>query len=363
MTYASNPMPFRIIQVASGREWRGGQHQVVLLARGLQARGITVSVVTGNGTELARRLVESGIPVDPVRWTVGADPRVALHLVRRLREPAILHAHDSHAHLLADAATRVRRAPVVVTRRVALPIAHRRRYRRADALIAISEAVRRELLRAGVEPARIHRIPDAIDPGETSSSGTAEAPASSDPARPLVVCMAALTPEKGIDTLLDAAALLQARAPDVRWRVIGDGPERATLEALRRRHRLDDVVELRSAGESAAAAFRSADLVVQPSRSEGLGSAVLQALALGVPVIAADVGGLPDALAHGGGVLVATDSPPELAAAVKRLIEDRVTYRRLSIEGRAAAEFFTLDRLVNATIVVYRSLAPIQGPS
>ncbi|MGH7633574.1 MAG: glycosyltransferase family 4 protein [Gemmatimonadaceae bacterium] len=350
-----------IIQVASGREWRGGQLQVFLLARGLHALGITTSVVTGTGTELARRLVDAHVPVDLVRWSAATDPRVTLHLVRRLRVPAVLHVHDSHAHLLADAAARFRRAPVVVTRRVTLPIAHPRRYQRAAALIAISEAVRGELLRAGVDPARIHRIPDAIDPGNTSlPNGVPHAP---DRTAPLVVCVAALTPEKGIDTLIDAAALLHQRAPTIRWRVIGDGPERGTLEARRHRHGLDGVVELHPGGESAATAFHSADLVVQPSRSEGLGSAVLQALALGVPVIAADVGGLPDALAHGGGMLISPDSPGELAGAVERLLEDRVSYRRLSTEGRAAADFFSLDRLVNATVAVYRSLASIQGAS
>lgn len=350
-----------IIQVASGREWRGGQHQVLLLARGLAARGIDASTVTGKGTELARRLASAGLPVEPVRWSAGADPRVALHLVRRLRHPAILHVHDSHAHLLADAATRFRDAPIVVTRRVTLPIRHPRRYRRAAAAIAISDAVREELLRAGVEPGRIHCIPDAIDPGDSTPPDAAGPAPGSDPGGPLVVCIAALTAEKGIDTLLDAAALLHQRAPAVRWRVIGDGPERAMLEAHRARHQLEDVVELRRSVESAATAFHRADLVVQPSRSEGLGSAVLQALALGVPVVAADVGGLPDALAHGGGVLVPADSPRELAAAVERLLGDAVEYRRLSTAGRAAADFFSLDRLVNATIAVYRSLAPFPG--
>ena len=198
--------PPRVVHIASGREWRGGQHQVLLLARGLQQRGVATTVVTGTDTALARRLEEAHVPVATARWTVAIDPRIALRLIGLLSSRTIVHAHDSHAHLLADFAIRVQRVPLVVTRRVALPIRNPRRYRRADALIAISAAVRRELLAAGVDPGRIHLVPDAIDPGDSEEREPPDRFPQGPAVSPLIVCVAALTREKGIDTLLDAAA-------------------------------------------------------------------------------------------------------------------------------------------------------------
>ncbi|MGH7593415.1 MAG: glycosyltransferase [Gemmatimonadales bacterium] len=351
----------RIVHVASGREWRGGQHQVLLLARGLHRRGIATTVVTGAGTVLARRLEDAQVPVEAVRWTGGLDPRVTVRVVRLLSSPAIVHVHDSHAHLLADLATRLRRAPIVVSRRVEFSIGSPRRLQRADAVIAISASVSRQVLAAGVSPDRVHLVPDAVDADVAPMDATTDEIATASRAPPLVVCVAALTREKGIDTLLEAAALVHASNPTVRWRVIGEGSERKALEARRERLGLGAVVDLPGGGSSATGAFRGATLAVQPSRQEGLGSAVLQALAIGVPVIASNAGGLADALAHGGGVLVPVDSPVELAGAVEHLLGNAAERARLAAEGRAAAGYFSVDRLVERTVDVYRSVTHSPG--
>ena len=82
-----------IVHVASGREWRGGQRQVWLLARELGRLGVTQVVVTGGGTELARRLQSSGVRVRAAAWRAGLDPRVIWSILKELRgRPAVLHA-------------------------------------------------------------------------------------------------------------------------------------------------------------------------------------------------------------------------------------------------------------------------------
>ena len=229
----------RILHVASGREWRGGQRQVLFLARGLAALpGLDVSVMTGRGTLLADRLAASGVVVHNVAWGPGLDPRVAIHLIGALTPNTIVHAHDSHAFALADAAARWRRVPVVVTRRDMPRITNPRRYRRAAGVIAISEAVRQRLIEGGVDAPRIRIVPDAVDTEDGRKVG-----ASGRGRRiPTIVCVAALRVGKGIDVLLDAAAVLRTTRPDARWIVLGEGPERGQLELQRasarpRRHR------------------------------------------------------------------------------------------------------------------------------
>ena len=353
----------RIVHLASGREWRGGQRQVLILAAGLHASAPVESlVVTGKGTVMAARLVAAGVPTYVTPWGPGLDPRVVMHTMAALRPGAILHAHDSHAHALADALARMRRTPIVVTRRVTIPIKNPQRYRRAGAVIAVSAAVRALLLREGIPAERIHVIPDAVDIAHVTAvrDWPPEVPPVAAGA-PLIVTIAALTREKGVDVLLDAAAQLHTTHPTARWIVLGEGPERAALEARSVALGIDQVVTLAGFVPGPEAVLRAATVAVQPSRSEGLGSSVLDALALGVPVVATTAGGLPEALAWGGGVLVPPGSAVELAAAVGRLVDDPAERRRLGEAGRAAAEQFSVDRLVQRTLDVYRSVAPTQG--
>ena len=352
----------RIVHLASGREWRGGQRQVLILAAALHdSAQVDSVVVTGKGTLIAARLAAAGVPTYVTPWGLGLDPRVAMYATAALRPGAILHAHDSHAHALADALSRMRRTPIVVTRRVTIPIKNPQRYRRADAVIAISEAVRELLLAADIPAERIHLIPDAVDIAHVTADRAWPAEvARVAPDAPLIVAVAALTREKGVDSLLDAAMHLRSTHPTAHWIVLGEGPERAALESQRAALGIDDLVSLPGFVAEPEAILREAIVAVQPSRSEGLGSSVLDALALGVPVVATTAGGLPEALAHGGGVLVRPGSPVELSAAVGRLLDDDAERRRLGAAGRVAAQHFGIDRLVQRTLDVYRSVAQTQ---
>lgn len=352
--------PLRVVHVASGREWRGGQRQVLHLAHGLLAHpGVETLVVTGAGTPLAERLAEAGVPVHLATWTMGLDPRVVRALLAAVHPGTVLHAHDSHALTLADAAARLRAAPILATRRVAFPIRHPARWRRVARAIALSRPVADRLRDAGVPGERIAIIPPAVDLDALARPRCLPPlPGIPPPDAPLVLCIAALTPEKGVDVLVEAAARVAGTVPRAHWLVLGGGSQRDALQ--RRIGALGLAERVTLAGEVAdpLAVLPAATLVVQPSRAEGFGSSVLDALASGVPVVAADTGGLPEALAGGGGVLVPPGDPAALAGAVAALLRDPARREALGAEGRAAARDFAIPRLVTRTLDVYRSLRP-----
>jgi glycosyltransferase involved in cell wall biosynthesis len=268
---SSGQAPLRVVHVASGREWRGGQRQVLLLAKGLAAiPGVYTSVVTGTGTILAERLTAAGITLHGVTWSMGLDPRVVATLLGELTPGTIVHAHDSHAHTLADAAIRLRKAHMIVTRRVDFPIRQASRWQRVERAIALSTPVRDRLLTVGVPRDRITIVPPAVDLEmlDPLPPWPAAVPMRQ-PGAQFVVCVAALTPEKGIDVLLEAAARLHATHPHVRWLVLGDGPQHDAIVAKRRSLDLDQVVELAGHIEHPEAVVALAQVLVQPSRSEG----------------------------------------------------------------------------------------------
>lgn len=352
----------RVVHVASGREWRGGQRQVWLLARELHRAGdLSQVVVTGAGSELAGRLRAGGIPTREVEWRAGLDPRALLGIRAELRHgAALLHAHDAHALTLAGLARWGTGVPLVVTRRVDFPLRRLGFWRRADRIIAISEAVAAVLRSDGIDPRRIVVVHSGVD---------LEAAERAEPLgirqrlkvptdAVLAVSVGALVPHKDHETLLRAAALLEARCPKLHWAIAGQGPLRDDLEALLDELGLRHRVHLLGQIADPLRLIADADLFVMSSREEGLGTSVVDAMARGIPVASTTAGGLPEMLGDGAGLLVPPGDPAALAEAVARLAGDDQLRRVLESRGRAAARRFSAERMAGEVRTVYRSCVP-----
>ncbi|HYK83639.1 MAG TPA: glycosyltransferase [Gemmatimonadales bacterium] len=296
----------RVLHVDSGREYRGGQNQVRLLARELGGVPEVVQrVLTRRGSELARRLAAHGVAVWDVPWGPSLDPRALWQLRRALTRfaPHVVHAHDSHALQLAHWARRlVERgggAPALVaTRRVDFHVRPRSVWFRADRVIAISEAVKAVLVADGVAGGAIAVVPSGIDPEEVVRAAARpldiRARLGVAPGTPLAVNVAALVDHKDQRTLIRAALAARTSRPDLHWAVAGEGELRRALAAEITRLSLEDRVHLLGYVPEADALIREADVFVMSSKEEGLGSVVLHALALGRPVVATRGGGLPE---------------------------------------------------------------------
>lgn len=353
-------MKLRVVQVASGREWRGGQNQVLLLARALEHAGeVRQTVVTGRNSLLAERLEAAGVRVHRCGWRGAFDPRALAAVWRAARESgSILHAHDAHALVLAGLA-RGRHQRLVVTRRVDFHLRRPGYWVRADRVIAISQAVRDILLRDGVAARRI----SVIHSGINAAAVRALPPVGLrqrlglKPDSPLVLNIAALVPHKDQRTLLAAAAALHQRRPDVHWAIAGEGPLRPELEATIARLALGNRVHLLGEVPGAAALLQEADVFVLSSREEGLGTSVLDAMAAHVPVAATCAGGIPEMLEGTAGLLVPQGDGEALARAVLTLLTDPTTRSRVLAQADARLTAFTDTRMAAEVMRVYRSLS------
>ncbi|HET7789863.1 MAG TPA: glycosyltransferase [Gemmatimonadales bacterium] len=306
----------RVLHVDSGRVWRGGQNQVRLLLRELARKPeVHQSLFTKHGSELARRAGELAVSVTGVRWTFGMDPwaawRLAWHLVSA--RPQIVHAHDSHALsviLLAFAMTEravvkrwargYERPRLIVTRRVDFHLRHARSWRRADRIIAISAAVKAMLVRDGIPDRDVVVVPSGIDAEEVRHAARRPSNVRSrlglSPDALVAANVAALVDHKDQLTLVRAAARARALAPGLHWVIAGEGERRRLLEREIAAQGVADRVHLLGYVEEADALIREADVFVMSSKEEGLGSVVLDALALERPVVATAGGGLPEIL-------------------------------------------------------------------
>lgn len=187
-----------------------------------------------------------------------------------------------------------------------------RRCRLADAVVAISPAVRAELLAAGYDPARVYDLPNGVpvppEPWQPRPGGS-DSPRASFVGR--------LAPEKGLDILIAAWPLVLAEQPRARLVLIGEGPERPALEAQIHRLGLVASVELPGSSPDPTPLLRQSDLFVLPSREEGMSLALLEAMALGLPVVATAIPGNLRLLSDPPlGHLSPPDDPPALARAL-----------------------------------------------
>jgi glycosyltransferase involved in cell wall biosynthesis len=221
-----------------------------------------------------------------------------------------------------------------------------------DSVFAVSEstlesmpaAVRRraEVLVHGVDL-------EAVRSARGSASGVREE-LGVGPGRWLVVTVANLRAEKGYDVLLEATRHLVERGVDLEVVAVGGGPLDHALRQLHQQLGLEDRFRFLGSREDAWRLMAAGDLFVLASRAEGLPVALMEALALGIPVVATAVGGIPDVVEDGAnGRLVPPDQPQQLAEAVAGLLGDADTRRRLGREGLATSSRFDA-RLATAAI-------------
>jgi glycosyltransferase involved in cell wall biosynthesis len=349
-----------VLHVDAGREWRGGQNQLRLLARELEGAGcVRQTVATRPDSRLATEVRGAGVEVRPLSWRIGFDPRAVVGLSRAAARRDLLHAHSSHALQAAVAALALSGAPcrLVASRRTPFPPTSPGVWRRADVVLAVSSHVAGVLVRSGLEPRRVRVVHDGVDPDELrpGRSGALRTAAGVKDEVTLVGALGALTRTKDHATFLRAAARVAERRPDVHFVVVGEGPERARLERRVREVGLEGRFHLPGHVEKAGRSLPDLDLFVMPSRDEGLGSAVLEAVAAGVPALVVRAGGLAD-VARAGLPSVPPGDPEALAGAMARLLGDAAARRDAVRAGERALPGFTAAAMAAGTLRTYREV-------
>ncbi len=350
--------------VDSERIWRGGQDQLFTLLRGLTLMGYEVCLVCHPRTLLEKRAREARVRVYPLAFWRGVAPLYMIKfwvLLRRLR-PDILAFNTPRPILPCNLASRFSSVRArIIFRRVNFPLRHniitRLKYTWGiDSIVAISESICSQLIAGGIPASKISTIYEGIDltPYPPDRQGTVRRPGE----LRIVGTLAHLSPEKGLSYLIDAAALIPGIADRARFVVVGDGRCRRDLEHQVRKNRLEKCFEFAGFHDVPTKQLSRFDIFVLPSLSEGLSSAILNAMAASLPVIATEVGGIPELIRDGeNGLLVPPADSKALARALDDLISNPERAVRMGRRGREIAqERFTLERKISETERLCRSI-------
>lgn len=345
-----------------GPQWRGGQHQALLLLHGLRSRGHAAELVALRGAPLARRAAADGITVHEVAPRL-ARPHAALTLRRLLTQKRydIVHAHEAHALTAAWWAGAHRRAALVASRRVAYRLNSPGRYRAARRVLAVSQFVAETVVASGLTRDNVSVIHDGVElPPLASPQEKRETRRSFgiDDSAPLLGCVGYLLPEKGHEHLIRALPAIRSQFPQVRLLLAGSGPCEPELKSLTRSLGVEPTIRFAGFVQDVERVYRALDVFVFPSLAEPLGSSLLAAMAHGLPVVAAAGGAVPEIVDDKRtGLLVPPADAASLASAVADLLRDSTRAAALGAAARQSIlDHFTADRMVENTLHLYQEL-------
>jgi glycosyltransferase involved in cell wall biosynthesis len=357
----------RSVHLDTARTWRGGQNQVLLTVTGLSELGHTAVLVAHEAGELRRRASEG------LRF-VGFAPRSEfdVHAAWQLAKifgdvrPDVVHAHDPMAVSLTAMALQMKTglpAPplVVASRRVDFHLKRHAfskwKYGHVDVFIAASQLIATILVDDGIPADKIEVVHDGVNIAAIDKQPVVDAHAAFwlPKGTPLVGNVAALAAHKGQQYLIAAAARVVRELPDTRFLILGEGELRETLERQIKDLGLDRHVFLTGFRGDVVGLMKSFDVFAMSSVTEGLGSAVLEAMACERPVVATKAGGIPEAVRDGEtGVLVPPHDEAALAAGIVQLLKDPSMRKRFGQAGRErVVSEFSVERLVTGTARVY----------
>jgi glycosyltransferase involved in cell wall biosynthesis len=364
--------PLTILHSESSAGWGGQEIRVFSEVCWLRRRGHSASLVVPPGSLLGERAERADVPVAWIAMPRALDPFAVARIAGRLRRERaqVLVTHSSVDAWTAGLAARLVGVPVVRMRHLSVPVRTNPVSRAVytvlcDRIVTTGEAIRTLLVqRLRVPPAKVVSIPTGVAP-------EAFHPSRADPLRlrrelglshetPLLGMIAVLRSWKGHLVFLQALRRVRETHPDVRAVLAGEGPFRPVIQDAIRAHGLTAHVHMLGHREDVAEVLSGLDVVVSASTAaEGIPQALLQALAMRRPVVASDVGGIPEVI-HTGvtGWLVPPGDPTALAEAILEALTDRARAQRMGEQGRQVVEAeYSLESMGRRVEQLYRRVA------
>ena len=369
----------RILHIITRLDVGGSSENTILSVTRMPPEEFACGLVSGRTIEpspgIARCLAERNI-----QWAVVPALRREIHplrdlcalkaLRRQVREerPKIVHTHSSKAGFLGRLAARLEHVPHIVhtphghvfggyfspaATRVFIGL-ERLAARWTDRIVTLTDAEAAQHLALGIgRPGQFITIASGVDLGNIASA----APVRLAPHGPVIGTVGRLTSIKGHQHLIDAVPEILRRCPAAHIVLVGDGELRQALAERTRRLGVDSRVIFTGYREDIPALIAGMDVFVLPSLNEGMGRVLVMAMALGKPIVAASVGGVPELLAKGeAGILVPPADPRALADAICTLLADPVRAKTLGAAGRRRAPAYSADAMVQALARLYREV-------
>ena len=357
-----------ILHLSTAKSWRGGEQQIANLIKELENKGINQLVVCPSGTPLEKHCSNNKYPCQSFNKRFGLDPFFAWKVYKASKKfkTTIVHAHDAQAHTTAvfNAFFLLSKPIIVINRRVIFPIKNslftkfKYNYSKVQKVICVSKAVKKEVIKT-VPEAKTIVIPSSILLSNKTQlkSGLLRNELQTPKDSKIIGTLAALTHEKGIDTFLETAQLLLKENKNYHFVIIGTGKLLTKLKDQTIELNIDSYVSFMGFRSNIKELLLDIDLLLFTSKSEGLGTSLLEACEMKVPIIAYNTGGIPEIIKHKEtGYLIEEYTPLEFAKGVNEVLSNNTLRQTIIKQAVFGLNEFSTLKMAESTLDVYNHL-------
>lgn len=362
------PEEINVLHLSSEKSWRGGEQQIAYLIQELNCLGINNQVACRRHSAFEIYYQRQHRPFVSLPFANGIDLYTALAIKNLCRQQNIdlVHIHSAKSHSIAVlSATLGNPTPMVLSRRVDFPIRQNRstqwKYNHPSIrkIVCVSEAIER-IVRRGIKvPDKCTTVYSGVDIHRFRPPiGFLRKRFSLDDTTLLVVNTSAIADHKDYFTFVDTAQAFQSSGLDARFIIIGDGPEREAIRQYIAQRNLESTVLMTGFINNLEEVLPEADIFLITSKTEGLGTSVLDAFACRVPVVATRAGGIPEMVIHQQtGLLAEIGDATMLAKHLETIMQKAALKERLIKNAyQHLLNHFTKEKMAQGTVNIYQSL-------
>lgn len=359
----------KVLHLSSERTWRGGEQQIAYLIAELNKKGIENLVACRKNSAFNRYCKAHNIDHISLPFKGQWDWFSALELrnFSRYMQVDIIHMHSSHSHALAVLSALLgNRTPLILSRRVDFPVhknilsSFKYNYPLIKKIICVSDAIRQIMQPSVKNAARLVTVYDGIDlkkfQGHPRRNFLKQQYKISEQTT-IIANISAIAPHKDYFTFVDTAEILLKKRQDVCFFIIGDGPERDQINQYIRAKNLNGKIIMTGFLTNIPMLFPEIDIFLMTSKTEGLGTTLLDAFAAGVPVVATTAGGIPEIVTDNqSGLLAPVRNPDKLADNIEKLINNPALRTSIIQNAKERVIDFSKEKMADKTLDVYKNV-------
>ncbi len=360
----------RTLHVSSAISWRGGEQQIAYLLETLALKGHQQWVLCVKESMMEAYCTKHNIPHYSYKKLASVNPLIGkkIDILVETLKVDLVHLHDSHAHTYACIAASLFKmdVPVILSRRVDFPIRRnplskwKYNHPSIKKIICVSNFIQQVMLPDIKDPSKLTVVRSGVDLNRFKNSRKInlhkEFKISRD--KTIIANVASIAPHKDYFTFVNTAAIIVKNHSDVHFLIIGgDGGEEEDIKNLITQKGLDDRITLTGFREDITDILPSIDILLLTSKTEGLGTSLLDAQLCEVPIVATATGGIPEVIQHEeNGLLAPPRNPAKLAAQLERLIISNSHRKELSQNAKKTVQSFSKEAMTTQTIKVYETV-------
>lgn len=356
-----------ILHIATAHTWRGGEQQVAYLTVALREQGVGQFVLCSEGSEMEQFCKKENLSFFTSKKGGGFSPAWSKKITQicTAHKIDLIHTHDSHAHSFAIYAAVFFGNPtkIIVSRRVDFPVKggylsrFKYNHKSIARILCVSDTIRKITEPAIQDPDKLVTVYSGIDvsrfAGKTNT-GILHQEFGIPASVKIIGNVAALAPHKDYFTFVDTVYVLVQQRRDCKFLIIGDGPEKDAIVNYIQDKKLNEHIILTGFRKAIPELLPELDVMLITSETEGLGTAILDAFACRVPVVATAAGGIPELVIHEKtGLLAPVKDPASLAIQVNRVLDDTGLRDTLVNAAWQHLRHFTRESTAEKTLAEY----------